>query len=247
MDLVKGCIHSGPALILETMQTKLAHCFVNSAVALLAGVAVAFFIANLAATSLVQPHDPVLMVSMRTVFWIFGAAGLTVSLFCAFTSNLEMKNVLILWLSLDVVIYGFCFQWGAAHDILGYLGALAESFEISTSTVSTVLTVVFLYLLAGSSSLLILSWLQAILEEAGEYLRIPCPSCGGKIKFSPVNVGQQIPCPHCQTILTLRKPGELMKMTCVLCGGHVEFPAHALGQKIQCPHCAKTITLLKLA
>ena len=228
----------------RNMQHKLTSYFINSAAAVLTAVAVALFIGNFATGSLMLPHDPVLMVSMRTVFWIVGIAGVAVSLFCVFTSDAQLKNLLILWLSLDVVIYGLYFQWGGVHGVGGYLIPLAESFELSTSTVSVVLSAVFLYLLAGSSYLLVVSWFQAILEKSGEYLRMSCPSCSGKIKFPPINLGQGITCPHCQTPITLRKPDEKVKITCVLCGGHVEFPAHALGQKIQCPHCAKTITLL---
>ncbi len=227
------------------MQPKLTFYFTNSAAALLAAMATVFFVGNLATGTLVQPHDPVLMVSMRILFWILGMAGLAVSLFCIFANNPQWKIALVLWLSLDLVIYGFAFQWSGTHGLGTYLGAVAEPFGLSTGTSGFILTAMFVYLLVGSSFLLGSSWWQKIREEAGGYLKIPCPSCGGKIKFPPADMGRQIPCPHCQVLLTLRKPEDRMKMVCVLCGGHVEFPAHALGQKIPCPHCAKTITLLQ--
>jgi hypothetical protein len=80
---------------------------------------------------------------------------------------------------------------------------------------------------------------------AAGLMKMFCPACGGHLKFAAKNVGQQIPCPHCQKAITLREADEKLKMTCILCGGHVEFPPHAIGQKISCPHCAKSITSLR--
>jgi DNA-directed RNA polymerase subunit RPC12/RpoP len=82
-------------------------------------------------------------------------------------------------------------------------------------------------------------------DAASGLIRMTCPACGGHVRFASQNLGQQIPCPHCQSAIFLSNPEEYFKMTCVLCKGHVEFPPHALGRKIPCPHCAKTITLLK--
>lgn len=72
--------------------------------------------------------------------------------------------------------------------------------------------------------------------------KILCPSCGGHIQFAAQNLGQQIPCPHCRTTITLRKP-ELLKMSCAICKEHIAFPVHAIGQQIPCPHCKNEMTL----
>jgi uncharacterized paraquat-inducible protein A len=69
-----------------------------------------------------------------------------------------------------------------------------------------------------------------------------CPSCGIHIRFAGKNLGQKIPCPHCQTSITLRRP-DLLKMACFFCHGHIKFPPHAIGEKISCPHCNMGITL----
>jgi hypothetical protein len=79
-------------------------------------------------------------------------------------------------------------------------------------------------------------------ELAAGFLKVSCPSCGGHIKFSIQNLGQKMPCPHCQTNITLRKP-ENLKVSCYFCKGHIEFPAHAIGQKLKCPHCHMDIGL----
>ncbi len=225
------------------MQSKLASCFTNSAAVLLAGVAAAFFAANLATGNLVQPHDPVLVVSTRSLSWVLTAAGLAASLLCIYSVNSRLKIALILWLSLDVLVYGFGFYWAGAHDIHSYLDIVAEPFALSSATATAILTVVFLYLLGGSCYLLTRDWLQKRDLEGSGYLKAPCPSCGAHIQFPAQNIGQKIACPHCQTMVTLRRPGDSMRMTCVLCGGHIEFPAHAVGQKLKCPHCKMNITL----
>ncbi|MGA9780198.1 MAG: hypothetical protein WBS33_18210 [Verrucomicrobiia bacterium] len=227
------------------MQSRLPLYFINSAAGLLAAMAALCLVGNLATGTLTQPHDPVSGMSMRTVLWISGAAALAGSLVCVFSKGALPKTALIAWLSLNFVIYGLGFHWVGAHGLGSYLGAIAGPFGISTDVAGVIITVAWLYLLAGSSLLLAWSGLQQITEKKAGYLKIPCSSCGSKIKFPPVNVGRQIACPNCRTVITLRKPDENLKMTCVLCGGHIEFPAHAIGQKISCPHCAKTITLLQ--
>jgi DNA-directed RNA polymerase subunit RPC12/RpoP len=62
------------------------------------------------------------------------------------------------------------------------------------------------------------------------------------IRFDERNLSQKIPCPHCQTAITLRKP-DLLKMACFFCEENVEFPAQAIGEKMPCPHCNMDITL----
>jgi uncharacterized paraquat-inducible protein A len=82
-------------------------------------------------------------------------------------------------------------------------------------------------------------WLGGHLAESR---KMACPGCGGHIEFAARNQGQRIPCPHCRTEITLRKP-EHLKMSCHFCRGHIDFPAHALGTKMPCPHCRMDITL----
>jgi DNA-directed RNA polymerase subunit RPC12/RpoP len=225
------------------MQPKLTRCFIDSAAALLSAVAVALMLSNLASATLVPPRDPVLMISTRTLFWILGAIGLAVALICIFTRQTQLKLTLILWFALNLVVYEVGLQWAGAHGARGYLGTLADTFDFSTGTVDTVLKTSFLYLLVGSSALLVWSWLQKFTVETEEaFFKTACIHCGGKIKFPTQNLGQKIPCPHCQTNIILRKP-DFLKMSCFFCKEHIEFPVHAVGQKMRCPHCKMDITL----
>jgi hypothetical protein len=41
---------------------------------------------------------------------------------------------------------------------------------------------------------------------ANDYLKISCPHCAGHIAFPSQNLGQMIPCPHCNMNITLKEP-----------------------------------------
>jgi hypothetical protein len=222
------------------MQAKLNRCFIDFAAALLTAMAVAFILSNLASGTLVQPHDPVFMISMRTLFWILGALGLAVAAVCIFAGNPRLKLALVLWFALNLVVYERGLQSSGTHGARGYLGTLAATFSLSTSTADMVLKALFLYLLIGSSALLV--WLMFTVKMEKTFLKTTCAHCGGHIAFSARNLGQKIPCPHCQATITLRKP-DLLKMSCYFCQEHIEFPTHAIGEKIPCPHCKMDITL----
>ena len=226
------------------MKTGIVRLFADSAGALLLALAVAMFISNHANAAFTLPHDPLLMISMQNTFWLIGAIELLVGLVCLFGKQIRFKAILVLWLALNLFVYQIGFLWSGNHRGLGvYLGSVANTFGITSNSAYLILKLVSLYLLLGSS--IVLLWLWR--EGAKGYIKNACAHCGGHITFSPQNLGQQISCPHCRTSITLLKPDEKLKMTCVLCGGNIEFPSHALGQKISCPHCSKTITLLKPA
>jgi len=230
--------------IATSTQSEMIRFFTNSAGFLLLASGVAMFISDGASTGFVPPRDPILGISMTTVFWIVGAVESAVGLFCLFGKQTWLKTGLTLWLALNFLAYQLGLFWTVGpRSFNGYWGSLADAFHITPGTASWALTVVFSYLLIGSSALLVWSRLQKFPVQAEEtFFKTACASCGGHIKFSGQNVGQKIACPHCRSTITLQA-GDL-KMSCVLCGGHIEYPAHALGQKIPCPHCRATITLL---
>ena len=226
------------------MQSKLTLYFTDSVAGLLTAFTTALFLCNIASAKLVQPHDPLFAIPMDAFFWILGLAAMAVMLACIFMQQPHFKLVVILWFATNLIIYRLGLQWQGVHNIRGYVGMLAHTFNLSNGVTSSLLNILILYLFIVSGVLLIWKFLARPVEVP---VKAVCAHCGGHITFLPNALGQQISCPHCRTAITLRKPDENLKMICVLCGGHVEFPAHALGQKIPCPHCAKTITLLKPA
>jgi len=245
------------------MQPKLIRVFTGSTVALLAALAAAVFLCNWASETLIQPHDPVLLISTRILFWILGAVGSVLALICIFAKNPQLKLILILWFALNLIIYGIGLSWVGAHGAYGYLGGLADTFGLSTSTAETILKALFVYLLVGSSALLAWSWLQKpIVKTEAAFIKTNCIQCGGQIAFSPQNLGQKMSCPQCQSLITLGSPQPVaskpvaigrshevlvrtLKISCTSCGGHIEFPTNFFGERIPCPHCQATITLQK--
>jgi uncharacterized paraquat-inducible protein A len=126
------------------------------------------------------------------------------------------------------------------------LGSFSDAFGVSAATAGIMAEVTLAYLVLGSYFMLAGLWLQNRRVASKDEVKISCPSCGGHVTFASQNLGQQIPCPHCQAIIALRKP-ENLKMSCYFCKEHIEFPAHALGRKISCPHCNRSITLMERA
>jgi hypothetical protein len=221
------------------VQLKVVRYFADSAGALLAGLAAALFVTNLATANLVQPRDAILLVSMRTIFWMAGGVALSVALICLFGKQPGLKTTLVLWLAFNLFVYRIGLFWnGNGRTPRGYLGNVADAFGVVPDTAYWLLKAICLYLLIGSLASLLLIWR----ENSKGYLKAVCAQCGGHVAFPPQGVGQNISCPHCQAAMTLRKPANL-KMSCFFCNEHIEFPPHAIGHKIKCPHCRGDITL----
>lgn len=197
------------------MQTKLNSIFAVSAGVMLLALATAMFISNGVAAGFVQPHDPLLLVSMRNVFWLLGLIELAVALVCLFGHELWLKLGLIFWISMTLVIYQFGLLWvSGPRSLGGYWGDLAYAFGVSPNAVCWILRAIFLYLLAGNVVLAAGSRVEKVLAKwrntANCYLKNSCGRCGGHIEFPVSGVGQRISCPHCAAALTLRRPPETL-------------------------------------
>jgi uncharacterized paraquat-inducible protein A len=230
------------------MHSKAIRFFTDSAGTLLLAMGVALIISIRGADAgLAWPHDSVLMISLRTLYWIFAGLASGMALLCLFGRHAGFKAALILWLMLNFAVYALAVHWnGHGGSISAYWNNLAEAFGIAPGAAYFLLTILFFYLLIGSSATLVWPWMNKSKKQDADFLKIFCHSCGGHIQFAARNLGQLISCPHCQTAMLLRKP-ESLKMSCFFCTGHIEFPSHALGQKIKCPHCTMDITLTEPA
>ena len=191
-----------------------------------------------------------------------GAFELVVALICLFGKRVGLQLGWLAWLGANYVVFWIGLLWQHCSPQGTCIGGLTDPLWIYHGTTGYILEFMPFGLLLGGLAAAASLWfsgeartarlaearqLAAQRDAAAGLMKMICPACGGHVKFAAQNIGQQIPCPHCRTAITLRQPDENLKMTCVLCGGHVEFPPHAVGQKIPCPHCAKTITLLKPA
>ncbi len=221
------------------MQSKLTHYFAMSAVALLVAFASALLLCHIANANLIPPNDPLFGVSINTLFWILEGGALAVALVTIFLRQPSLKLAMILWFATNVFVYWMGMQWERIPNGSGYLGGLAQTFNLSDRFTLNLLGMLFLYLVGASAVLLV--W-NTCTRTKDILCKTICAHCGGHIVFSPCNLGQSIPCPLCQKVITLRKPINL-KMSCFFCQGHIEFPVHAIGVKMPCPHCKMDIAL----
>jgi hypothetical protein len=189
--------------------------------------------------------DPIFGMPMRFAILMMGVVELMAAAFCFFGRQPNFQLALIAWLSINFLIYRMGLLWQGAHTTWGCLGNSISYFRFSSGEIDIGLDLVLAFFLLGSCILLLLTstkrWTQF-----NDFRRMSCPSCGGRIQFSERNLGQKIPCPHCQEAITLRG-AENLKMSCFFCREHIEFPAHAIGEKLKCPHCNMDITLKEQA
>ncbi|MGH7940532.1 MAG: hypothetical protein ACREFR_05620 [Limisphaerales bacterium] len=215
--------------------------FINSAGALLLAMATALVLINwTSAPDYVSPRDPIFAVSVNDWFWIFAGLGGALALVCLFSDGMRRPLLLLAGVGFECLIIRIGLAWEGCRSLSGYLQGFSRAFSISAGMANAVADAVFAYLFIGSCVALLL---ERRLPADLQWQKMSCPSCGGRVKFPIQNLGQMTDCPHCQALVTLRKPEEILKMACYFCKEHVEFPAHALGRKIKCPHCKIEIGL----
>jgi hypothetical protein len=224
---------------------RLDRFFVRSAAALLLCMATALFVSNSfeKIADLIPIREPLLGLELPKFYWILGALCVAVSLPCLFSANPRGAVPWLAWLASNFLVWRAGLYWSGAHTLAGYLGSFSNAFAVPPWTASVILDVVIGYLVIGSCLLLLWPVVAKRAVPVGDFLKGVCPKCAGHVAFPEANVGKEIPCPHCQTVFTLRQ--EKLKMSCYFCKGHIEFPSHAIGTKMQCPHCKKDITLLE--
>jgi hypothetical protein len=241
----------------EFMEPKWTRTFILSAGGiLLAAALIRFLIAAGNALVLAQP-EPLMGISLRHAVLLVGMVELVVALICLFGKQTGLQTGCLVWLASNLIIYWIGLIWTQTEPQSACWGTLTDPLHLSGGITGDIVSLIPFYLVAGSYVLGIklcfsgeyrAERLAKARESANQrdtasvLIKMSCPTCGGHIKFASSNLGQQIPCPHCQRVITLRKPYNL-KMACFFCKEHIEFPAHAIGEKMPCPHCKMDITL----
>jgi len=190
--------------------------------------------------------DPALGVPLRYAILTVGVIELVVALICLFGKETHLRAGWLAWCTTNYVVFLIGLFWMHCHSQATCIGSLTDPLRISRGWTGIITAFLPLFLAIGSYTAVIQLWVTGRASkpvEVVELIKMSCPVCAGHIKFAVQNLDEEIPCPHCQTTIALRRP-ENLKMSCRLCNGHIEFPAHAIGQKIACPHCTKPITLL---
>ena len=133
------------------MQSKFIHAFINSAGVLLLTAACTLFIGNWANPDLVEPRDPIFLISMRQLFWVLCGIGLAIALACLLWKGSSLQLMLIVWFSVNLLLYRLgLILMHVRGGFRGFLNSPAVSFEISTSLANAVLYALIFFLLIGS-------------------------------------------------------------------------------------------------
>lgn len=228
------------------MEANWTKSFVKSAGFILLAAALSRFLIAFSSAQFLSLPDPALGIPLRYSVFAVGGIELLVAVICLFGKNIYFKTGWLAWLATNYVVFQVGLFWMHCHPQATCIGSLTDPLHLSRGFYGWCTLFLAIYLVTGSYTALITLWLGGRAGQTvnqSEFIKMSCPACGGHIKFALENVGQRIPCPHCQSAIALQMQGTF-KMSCVLCEGHIEFPAHAVGQKIPCPHCAKPITLL---
>ena len=217
---------------------------------LLASALIRFTIAVGTGQVLALP-DPLLGIPLRFAVLLVGLIELTVAWICLFRRQIQLQIAWLGWLATNYVVFWIGLLMTHCQSQGTCLGSLTNPLVLSRGVAGYITEFAPFYLVLGSYIACLWLWLskEARQERVGQrdamagLLKMFCPACGGRIKFSVENLGQKIDCPCCKASVTLRKPDETLKMSCFFCKEHIEFPAHALGRKIKCPHCKMEIGL----
>ncbi|MCX8089394.1 MAG: hypothetical protein N3I86_00435 [Verrucomicrobiae bacterium] len=106
-------------------------------------------------------RDPVLLLlSNRGVLMAVGLLELATAGYLIFGRNTRNKHVLIIWLSLNFIVYRVGLWWVAPGKPCPCLGTLTERLPLAPDTVDLLLKLVIVYLLGGSLFFLLLEWLR---------------------------------------------------------------------------------------
>lgn len=216
--------------------------FIYSAGGILVAAALERFLVAAGDAQVLALPEPALGIPLRYTALLVGGLELVVALICFFGKQTGLQVGWVVWLATDYLVYRIGLLTMQCHPQATCIGSLTDPLSLSRGPAGIVMGLLPLYLLSGSYAAMIWLWLEHRRAKAAKYFKMSCPACGVHIRFDGHNVGQKIPCPHCQATVTLRRE-ENLKMSCFFCKGHIEFPAHAIGTKMACPHCKMDITL----
>ena len=146
--------------------------FVFSAGILFLCTALAKLISATGTARVLQLHDPVFLVSFRTLFWLVGTIELVVAGVCLFGRNLFLQMISVAWLATSFLIYRLAVLWIGYEKPCPCLGNLTSSLHLSSQTAESVLTKILAYLFIGSYATLFWLWRQRNTDEGSKSLKV---------------------------------------------------------------------------
>ncbi|MFM2296039.1 MAG: hypothetical protein RLZZ350_2452 [Verrucomicrobiota bacterium] len=222
---------------------KLIKIFIYSAGSILLGAGLVRFVIALGHLQVLAVPEPLLGIPLRHAVFLVGIYEVAVALICLFGRSIKLQLIWLFWLLANYFIYRIGLFFSGIHPQGTCIGSLNDPFHLHEGNSAVLFALLPYYLLFVSLLALCWLWRASRITQSANQLKMSCPACGVHIEFAHPNTGQKIPCPQCQTAITLRRPDENLKISCFFCQGHIEFPAHAIGEKIKCPHCQMDITI----
>ncbi len=139
---------------LESMQQKLARCFLASAFVILISTGVAKICSAFGGAAVLQTYDPIFGVSYRSVFWLVGTIEVGVAFACLLGRRVDLQARLVLWLTTGFVIYRLGLLLVGYRKPCSCLGSLTEALHLSPQSADTAMKIILAYLLVGSCAAL---------------------------------------------------------------------------------------------
>lgn len=124
--------------------------FLSSASVVLLGTGFAKFASGLTGGEVLRTYDPVLGVTLGTLFGWVGAIEVIVAVLCLTSRQMGLPVVLLLWLGVSFVAYRLGLWWVGGPAYCSCLGTMTAVLRLSPVTVDLALKLALAYLLVGS-------------------------------------------------------------------------------------------------
>jgi len=194
--------------------------------------------------------EPVLGLPLRYAILLVGLIELAVAWLCLFGKRIGLQAGCVAWLGFNYAVYRIGTMLIGENHQATAIGSLTDPLQMTRGVMGLLAGFIPICLLMGGSASTAWLWFAGRpshrRQEDEKSIKMSCPGCGVHIRFERERLGQQIDCPQCHKVITLRRE-ENLKMPCYFCREHIEFPSRAIGEKLKCPHCKNDITLRDLA
>jgi hypothetical protein len=142
------------------MKSNPLFIFIHSSGVLLLITAIAKIISATGGARVMLIPDPIIGISYRYLLIMVGLAELMVAIILLFGQRVNLKIILLAWLSTNILVYRIGLIWVGFKKPCGCLGTLTDALHISPTVADSIMKIVLAYLLIGSYAALFMLWWQ---------------------------------------------------------------------------------------
>jgi hypothetical protein len=136
------------------MKIRFITLFTQSAGLILLLTALAKLVSSAGHQAVLLTSDPVFGIPFRCFFLATGVVELIIALFCLTSGRVRASTVLIMWLTINCLVYRAGMYWVGYNSPCKCLGTLTDSLHISPGTADAVLKIILAYFGIGSCAAL---------------------------------------------------------------------------------------------